>query len=130
MPVVSTGNGQLEPNYNLDDIMSKLEMIRALTLDETSVVADTDSIHLFTDGRALFAYTILMYASSNYRTIDSFDYGILPFPKMSEDQQNYISYQCGDLMGIPITIQDTERTGNIIRGSVGRGLFAHQTRLL
>lgn len=43
-------------------------------------------------------------------------YGVVPFPKRDEEQQNYISFVTDQIqpMGVPITASDAERTGTIL----------------
>ena len=44
------------------------------------------------------------------------DFGILPYPKLDENQERYLEYVDGhaQLMAIPITVQDTEKVGAIV----------------
>lgn len=78
--------------------------------------ATDDETHLiFTQNRGLF-YTRYVKAASWFRDMET-DFGILPYPKWSADQQDYCntmhaygtSYIC-----IPITADDQARTGAVI----------------
>ncbi|MCL1792239.1 MAG: hypothetical protein FWG34_00055 [Oscillospiraceae bacterium] len=44
------------------------------------------------------------------------DFGIIPYPKLDEQQEKYAEYVDGhaQLMSVPITVQDTEKVGAII----------------
>ncbi len=68
---------------------------------------------LFTEGRAMFHDAGLGSAKS-YRNMDD-DFGIIPLPKFTEDD-DYATIVNGynHLLIVPITVEDEERTGNII----------------
>ncbi|MBQ8509456.1 MAG: hypothetical protein IJ493_06050 [Clostridia bacterium] len=43
-----------------------------------------------------------------------FDFGILPLPKLDENQENYMSFFTGGVMYVPSNVEDPEMTGAII----------------
>lgn len=47
------------------------------------------------------------------RDMDS-DFGILPYPKFDEAQENYVSQDWGGLMCVPTSIQNPEMVGSVI----------------
>ncbi|MCL2518653.1 MAG: hypothetical protein FWF15_08830 [Oscillospiraceae bacterium] len=65
-------------------------------------------------GRVMFING-LFGGSSSYRDYE-YDYGIIPYPKWSEQQPAYYSMSDGahDVMGVPVTISDPEFTSIII----------------
>lgn len=67
----------------------------------------------FLDGRAMIA-TAGIGSASSYRNMDD-DFGIIPYPKFDEDQEEYSTAINGvaSLAVIPITVSDIERTGAI-----------------
>jgi hypothetical protein len=70
----------------------------------------------FRDGEIMFLVQQL-HVSFELRGMDA-DYAILPFPKLDENQKNYGSYITSAFATytmIPITCEDTERTGNILQ---------------
>ena len=75
---------------------------------------------LFAAGRSLFAFSHLNMASSKLRDSDV-EYGILPFPKWDEAQQDYRTFSSGLLFIVPITVRDIERTGVIIEALSAEG---------
>ena len=68
---------------------------------------------MFKDGKCLFTYTELGMAIEEYRNSDV-NYGILPMPKLDENQPNYIAGTTDKLGIIPTTNEDLERTGIIL----------------
>ena len=71
-------------------------------------------IGMFRNGRAAFV-TVGLSAVSEYRDMKD-SYGLVPFPKLDEDQEKYIS-QTGvssQMLGIPATVKDLSRTGTIL----------------
>lgn len=71
-------------------------------------------IGMFRNGRAAFV-TVGLSAVSEYRNMND-NYGLVPFPKYDEDQENYIS-QTGissQMLAIPVTQKDLSRAGTIL----------------
>ncbi len=78
--------------------------------------ADLQGLDFFLRGRAMF-YTGSLGASSSSRFRETdVEYGILPVPKLDEQQENYctIVSQYTFALNIPMTATDPERTGAII----------------
>jgi len=69
---------------------------------------------IFMNGRAFFVGCEIKMAPM-FRNVD-FTFGLVPFPKYSEDQENYSSMMFYQLLliTIPVTNPDTERAGIII----------------
>lgn len=67
----------------------------------------------FTDGGALFTYFRLYLVTGDLRGAQ-FTYGILPFPKVDDTQENYVVGYTDRPFGIPVTISSEDRTGVII----------------
>jgi hypothetical protein len=65
-------------------------------------------------GRALFLNGLFASAES-YRDYE-FDFGIIPYPKWDEQQQNYYTMSDGahDVMAVPVSCSDPERTSIIV----------------
>jgi ABC-type glycerol-3-phosphate transport system substrate-binding protein len=62
-------------------------------------------------GRALFNI-IPINKSKDYRQSDV-DFGVLPYPKYSEEQEKYLSNDWSGLMCIPATVQNPDMTGMV-----------------
>ncbi len=69
---------------------------------------------VFSSGHALF-YLEPIGSLKKLRDMDA-EFGIIPFPKYEETQENYITYiaKYAALCGIPITSSDPQRTGVIL----------------
>ena len=75
---------------------------------------------IFDSGGSMFAFGTLNLASSNLRASDV-EYGILPFPKWNEAQAEYRTFASGNLMAIPVTVRNLERTGIIFEAMSAEG---------
>jgi hypothetical protein len=75
---------------------------------------------MFGGGHGLFAFSHLSAASKSYRLSDV-EYGIIPFPKWDERQEDYRTFSAGLLLAVPITSTDLERTGTIIEALSAEG---------
>ena len=66
------------------------------------------------EGRVLFLNGLFTNAST-YRDLE-FDFGIIPYPKWDEVQARYYTMSDGahDVMAVPITTDDPERTSIIV----------------
>ena len=68
----------------------------------------------FIDGRALFYNTAL--GSFNWFRDVSFEFGVLPMPKLDEKQSDYrcnVNYWANSFMGIPKTVSDLQKVSDI-----------------
>lgn len=63
-------------------------------------------------GKALFRLNSIALGH-HYRDVEE-NIGILPYPKLDEAQEDYISLNWGGLMGIPVSIRDPEMVGAVI----------------
>ena len=68
---------------------------------------------LFANGHALLGFSNVDAAATDYRESDV-EYGIIPFPKWDEKQENYRVFCGGDLIGVPVTVQEPDKTGLIL----------------
>jgi len=69
---------------------------------------------MFSARKAVFATGLLEHAVSTFRDFED-EYGILPYPKWSEDQKAYRTMSDGGhaAMAIPVTVTETEKVGII-----------------
>lgn len=68
---------------------------------------------MFTDNKVLFSHATL-YSMENLRDMET-DFGIIPYPKYNESQENYLSRVGGGQFGvIPLTNSDLELTGAVM----------------
>lgn len=106
--------------FGNEKFISAYDKLRALCndLDGTYLLTDSSdgapNINMFTEDRIMFWATRLGLANG-MREMES-DYGIIPFPKYDEAQENYRTGFCDDMSSVfvPKTVQDTDMTGNIM----------------
>ena len=69
---------------------------------------DTGIVKLFNDGNMLF-YPNRFYSTEKFRDMKD-SYGMIPFPKLDEEQENYMAlvHDSTTLYCIPVTVQDIE----------------------
>ncbi len=89
--------------------------------------SDWDKIRwgMFSEGRALYALQTAAYPGQ-MRTYDV-DFGILPYPKHSEDQVNHyslVSAYHNQYVVVPYYVEDAERTGMLIEIIAYKGMEA------
>ncbi len=91
------------------DLLKKIETI---LIDPSTLYNDDsrmDFVHIIETGNCLFRHTFTS-SLENYREYD-YDYGLLPFPKYTEDQKEYYCYAnpwLTDSPMFPITIPTTD----------------------
>lgn len=73
----------------------------------------SDFKKIFTEGRTLFAALDIGGLYATLRDID-FNFGIIPTPKFDEAQDGYKTFCGAGIEGVPINIEDPERTGVIL----------------
>ncbi|MDD4772040.1 MAG: hypothetical protein PHZ09_00350 [Eubacteriales bacterium] len=109
---------------NTERMVSIVEKCYSLLHEyEYSYVHEAGAMTAFTAGRILFHTGLLTDATgASMRDMDD-DFGILPFPKFDETQSEYYSHGSahGALIGIPVTIIDTERTGLLTEAITAEG---------
>lgn len=70
------------------------------------------AMEMFANGSALFTFKCIG-DQIPYLMDTDLNYGIVPFPKVDENQANYVSACTDKLLSIPITAGDLDRTGII-----------------
>lgn len=70
---------------------------------------------LFRNSQAVFANGLISYSLLHFRELQD-EYGIIPYPKWDDAQEEYYTMSDGNHMAMcmPVTIQDFERSGAII----------------
>lgn len=118
---VEEKNGEYELKLSSEQLISRIDSMLKL-FDKTSGIIHTNSsttdsdgyTNMFRNGRAAFLAAPISI-TNEYRDVKD-SYGILPFPKYDEDQENYISQTVNGLqmLAVPVTNSDLSRTGTII----------------
>ena len=75
----------------------------------------------FDSGRALFYMNTPSFVMELRAT--DFDFGILPYPKYNEEQQNYISLNWAGVITAPLNVANPEKVGAVVEylGAISRG---------
>ena len=85
--------------------------------------ADKPMREMFINGQGLFSFGFVGDSGIHYRATDV-DYGIVPFPKYDENQDDYIVFfgvNSSNMFAIPITSSDLERSGIILEAMSAEG---------
>ena len=82
--------------------------------DPVSGVTETQwQANLFAEGHALVALSMINDAATTFRASDD-EYGIVPLPKWNGNQDSYRTFCGGNLIGVPITVTEPDKTGLIL----------------
>lgn len=113
----------------LVDTITKLRDYASLYADDiynprknknTGTDGDAAVFRLFQNDRALF-YVHGVGSAQKFRDMDS-DFGVLPTPKLDENQDTYfIEPDCTKFMVIPTTAQDLEKTSAVVEALAYEG---------
>lgn len=89
-------------------------------IDQYADAAGVDSFHgVFLSGHALF-YLEPIGSLKKLRSMDA-EFGVLPYPKLDEAQQDYATYiaNYAAVCGIPVSAEDPERVGVVLENLCG-----------
>ena len=120
---VSNENGEFVYSLTGDRFHDAVETISSLTASEGAYFKASDSdwdaevggyIYTFANDRALFL-TGQIKTANQLRDMNS-EFGILPFPKLDDTQDEYYTYITGNnlMLTIPVTNQSPEETASIL----------------
>ena len=113
-------NGDGQANWIHPDYASETYLSGAFTKEKSEVGS---ALGIFSSGRAAFVAD----AVGGFRSMRSaeFDYGIIPLPKNSTDQRDYINfiYSGAASCGIPTTTEELERTCAVLENLAA---FSHK----
>lgn len=116
--IAKVDGNTLTTNYNTESVIDMLTKLAAIKNQRSTWMfgSDEEADKIFTEGRTLLCFRTLINLNA-YRDMET-NYGILPTPKLNEQQEDY---HCGvhahglSLIGTPITSPDNERTGVILQ---------------
>ncbi len=116
MTISRDENGIPYLDMNQEKITSIVEKMYALFYENDTVTTTGWNLHreIFLDSRALFMNGVLTHSYSSFTEFED-DYGILPYPKWNEEQENYYTMSDGSspLAAVPLTVSDPEFSGMI-----------------
>lgn len=75
---------------------------------------------IFSAERSLITYGEISTSYTTYRLTDV-DYGMLPFPKLDESQENYISFYTDRFFIVPTSCQNTDTVGLMLEAMSAEG---------
>ena len=98
------------------DAVEKLKTLlygsRGSYYQSSGEVGNTD---MFASGNAMFITGVLHQSATDFRDSCDFDYGIIPYPKYEEAQENYYTVAGGSISScaVPLTVTRDELVGTI-----------------
>ena len=115
--VVKNDKGDPVANINIDRLQTGLEKVNSLYYDSTAFIDSSGKgyeINVFSNGNTAFLTTWINNSFSILRDMKD-DYGILPYPKLNEEQDNYYSNSMDNysMLSVPKTVRDVEFVGTI-----------------
>ncbi|MCD7776270.1 MAG: hypothetical protein LUH54_02735 [Firmicutes bacterium] len=113
--VTLDSNGIPQVSWGTDEFFEVFEDIKTI-MNDTDTVSPNDDSFIYTSvlqGQTLFATEVVAHAM-NYRDSE-YDFGIVPYPKYSADQERYYSYVAvwACVCSFPLTTSNFERTSVI-----------------
>ncbi|MCR5264412.1 MAG: hypothetical protein K6D94_11085 [Clostridiales bacterium] len=107
-PTVAVDN---EKTFN---IFTKLhDLIYGTTCAKVWAYGTDESTHVkFTDNHALFEIEGGLGTAQTYRSMET-DFGIIPCPKYDEGQADYMSFELGSFLMVPVTVSDIGLSGTV-----------------
>jgi|GEM_PF-1022454 len=116
--VVERGeDGTYVPALQNEKLISSIQKIVAFTTENPNNYIDANiepadgGGHVFMRGNTLFTTSGTM--ALKLRDIEDFDFGIAPYPKGDETQQDYANYLAIDQFSIPVTIGNPDKVGAV-----------------
>ncbi len=99
-------DAQVEKTVQIVDAVHKLFFTTGGGLPAN--VYDTSANNLFKNGQAIFDYCSIRFAVSTFSQSDVI-YGVLPFPKLDENQDSYFAGMTNKPCAIPVTVPEELR---------------------
>lgn len=111
--LTKNSNGEMEYTFYNDRSQTASEKIYEL-FNKNSTFVNAKYTDVFLTGQALFINNNLSFATSN-RDSDV-DFGIIPVPKLNEEQEEYYTstHNSTSMICFPITLEDTSMAGTLI----------------
>ncbi len=78
-------------------------------------------LNMFADNRVAFTFVNNIDVQVKPAIENNVPYGIVPFPKIDQNQKNYYGACTDFIFSIPITVKDTERVGMILEAMAYNG---------
>lgn len=119
-PIYIKNQDKLEYALNVEKTSAIAEkLLNAFTSNPGFRLGEKDAYNygrdMFSTGKALFANGIIGDSLTHMRSMGD-EYGILPYPKWDESQEEYHTVVDGNhhILAVPITVSDPEKIGTIV----------------
>ena len=117
------GKGTLTYNFNLEKCQTIVDKLHKLLLGDGGFIGKDrpETYKIFTDGDSMFVYAALNVAVSNFSQTNV-SYGILPLPKLEQNNDPYYAGTTDRPCVVPITAaQHIDKTGLILEALSAEG---------
>lgn len=120
--LVQKNGDELVLNANCDEVYTLIDDLYGVLLESDGgyLAGEADAKTLFSTNHALFTYGKLNSTIDVYRATD-LDYGILPVPKLDENQEQYFSAYNDRFFVIPNNCTDPEFVGFLMEALSAEG---------
>lgn len=122
--VLTKKNDDLELTINSEKTISYIEKWYKLYSSDAALIqsgwSTAEQETLFKSNRAIFVSGGVSSASNVYRDSD-INFGIIPMPKLDENQENYYTMGGRTQYGIPITAKDPDMSATIVEAMTCAG---------
>jgi hypothetical protein len=137
--VVRDEDCYLAYNNQLDALVDMTEKVNALYVNQGTYVFQGQAqddigyhfiIEKFAEGTGLMATTQFLSIETHIDSLAAFNYGIVPMPKLTQQQKNYMTYVQDQVsaFGISSAIADEERQGML--GAVMEAMAYHSYKIV
>ena len=109
------GYSTLNMGADNEKFLTVYEQLDALCKEESTLIYssnDPESEKILTSGRVLFTF-VPLHQANTYRSSEV-TFGILPYPKYDEEQEEYHSFDWSGLMCVPVNTEDPAMTGQVL----------------
>ncbi len=124
LDILTKTDDSLELTVNNEKTIKYVEKMYSMMKDpNTNLTMSWNTANLqkaFGESRAIFAYGNISDAGSTYRD-SQVNFGMVPYPKLDEFQEDYITFAGRDVYGVPVTVKDPEFAGIIIEALTAEG---------
>ena len=109
-------NGAYTPALQDEHLVDSIQRVVNFVASNPDIYAgktvDPDNApHIFMRGNSLFSTTGT--GLLDLRSIDTFDFGIAPYPKYDENQKQYTGYLALNPFGVPVTVTNIDKVGAV-----------------
>lgn len=124
LKIIEKGKDSLELTVNNERTVSFIEKWYQIYKSPSSHIkkewATDEQEELFKNSRAMFVEGDVNSISSKYRDCD-INFGMIPMPKLDENQEDYYTMGGRTQYGIPVTVKNLEMSGTIVEAMTCSG---------